>query len=1215
MNKAIHTLICVCAISLCLAEMCVSEVRSPAGTNLLQNPGFEEGTSSPDGWEGLPEGASGVTFEWTSDMANTGTYCVAVDVQDGDLGYWQQVVQVVPETVYTFTGWVAFEHAEQSALCNLEVVFRASDGALLKTVDLPSHNGSRAFSYDFPPELKVRSPENAAVAEINLLQRGSGTAYFDDIHFGLSPKGTIAGHVTSEGAPLEGVRLLIWGKPWEKEYEATSDASGEYTIPDLPDAAPRYILIASKPGYKTSVAGRIDVLPDSELTVDFELEPGKDAKDPNLRVKFANIGLQYATDSTAIPPGSVIPADPTGYPTSLRPYLESDECITSDHPHIVGLASSILSSLPEASRSDTYSVSWAAYEWICYNIDHDSVYSAHENGLDNPFADITSGIWQTIGDNGWCYGLDYYDWCLRPQELLQVGSGICIEQAWLGTALLRALNIPARPSVGSLEFWAQTDSANGCWVYMSPNAGRVAFRERGQLGPGFEGSARLPRHSVTSLPMMAEDWDCRRRGLWREHHPWSERYVGTQEGYEKAQADLGEFARTGSAVSGDHHGEPGDVYGVYYSDITVNLFNIGGQRHLTARFPFVTESEVHHSTGDRAYWTDHPECVVDTFIEEITNPPAEGVERWFNIEFDLAPLFDDHEDSPFGFHPAKVSHPGYADNGYKDAANIGVVWDRGPVYAYWFIVQPDLGDTEYDFSSYDRDWCNVPSDFHVLMNIAPQGPRDEGRCLPGSYLPVDTDQYVDFVEAFVERYDGDGVDDLPELANPIRYWQVGNEPNDTALTDFAELQQMTYDAIKEACPEAVVLVGGATGFPDGYVAGFDTRYAPIIQELAGSAIDAFDFHLYGCATGDYRLLDSRTSEDVLDHIRSTLSSNGFSADLPIWITEMGSYSGQPGAGSWGTLPLQTERQQAADYFRRFIYPLSRGVAKVFPAFGLMEGFKMDDGYFDHTGLIYDGTGSNDLGLGVKKLSYFTYKKMTEMLGGADWSLLALQQSGAHGDDVWLFGVTDRFGRTLHIAWWDWFDDLGYSLGDTKDLAIDGLDCRAIRVTEVLPRTLTGQEVVNYRGSFPTSILSVEEGASTVSLGDSPVVIEPLADYADVFVKGNGSGEAVSISTLDDLSLTVTMLVGPEVDCYADYWLAADTPFGWLHFDLPTGLFMPGIEVTFQAPLLNLDEFEVLDIGRLPVGEYVFYFGFDLNSDGELDTDSVVYDSVRVAVEQ
>jgi hypothetical protein len=43
-------------------------------------------------------------------------------------------------------------------------------------------------------------------------------------------------------------------------------------------------------------------------------------------------------------------------------------------------------------------------------------------------------------------------------------------------------------------------------------------------------------------------------------------------------------------------------------------------------------------TGDFAYWTNRSERVTRTWIEEETNPPVEGVERWFCIEFDLSEL-------------------------------------------------------------------------------------------------------------------------------------------------------------------------------------------------------------------------------------------------------------------------------------------------------------------------------------------------------------------------------------------------------------------------------------------------------------------------------------------------------------------------------------------------------------------------------------------------
>ena len=181
------------------------------------------------------------------------------------------------------------------------------------------------------------------------------------------------------------------------------------------------------------------------------------------------------------------------------------------------------------------------------------------------------------------------------------------------------------------------------------------------------------------------------------------------------------------------------------------------------------------------------------------------------------------EDSPFGFHPASVYHPGYANNGLSDAQNIGVRWHRPPIYAFWFIVQPDTGDTTLDFSMYDQIYGAVPTGMNILANIAPQGHIDEGFCEPDSYLPIDSAKYVRFVKATVERYDGDGIDDMPGLINPIKYWQVGNEPLATIPSGFAQLQKITYQAIKDACPESKVLIGGTLQpmVPSGFMVEFD----------------------------------------------------------------------------------------------------------------------------------------------------------------------------------------------------------------------------------------------------------------------------------------------------------------------------------------------------------------------------------------------------------
>jgi hypothetical protein len=444
---------------------------------------------------------------------------------------------------------------------------------------------------------------------------------------------------------------------------------------------------------------------------------------------------------------------------------------------------------------------------------------------------------------------------------------------------------------------------------------------------------------------------------------------------------------------------------------------------------------------------------------------------------------DDLLDSPFGFNPASVAKQGYNNNGFGDASNIGVKWMRDAVYAYWFLVQPDLASQTYDFSQFDGRWSRVPSGINILANIAPQGPIDEGRCLANSYFPVDEQKYIAFVKAVVQRYGGDSYA-AAGLAGPIKYWQVGNEPN-SLKSGFANLQRITYTAIKEVCPDCTVLIGGVPGMPPvaDYISSFEQQYKPILDALGGKYMDVMDFHWYGNATGDYR-----GTKEVYNHILNVLAADGFSA-MPVWITEMGSCSVNQASVTSAPFvcPPQTEQQQAMDYFKRFVYPLSFGVKKVFPAFGLMEGFKYDGGYFDYTGLIYDGWGNGDLGLGVKKLGYYTYKKMTEMLEGSDWnSILTIQES----DHVYIFKFTKN-NALVYVAWWDYFDEPSFAPGNTKTISITGVQGNSALVTEAVPKFSVGKDVTDYASAFNAQTILVSNGTVTLTLKENPVFVEVL----------------------------------------------------------------------------------------------------------------------------
>lgn len=610
-----------------------------AGENLLTNGGFESGNGSlPDGWASFLPGGGAAVFTWDASVRSAGAHSVRIDHPSSGPAMWQQVVAVQPGRVYTLSGDVAFREVTAPGRCGLQLVFRDAADGILRFVNYPTHTGTRVFAPDFPSPLKVRAPAGAVKAEVNLLLNGPGTAWFDEVFFGPTPTGSLSGTVTSGGAPLEGARVRIWGDPWGQACETLTDADGRYTLPDVPVTFPRYVVLAGKIGYRTGAAGRVTAVDGSPTGLDFVLERGVDPED--LRVTFGSLLHATGVERVDVPTDAVIPAAAAAYPEAVRGFLQPDECIRSDDPDVTALAGQLLAALPEGDRARTRAVAWAVYEWVCRNIDHDGVFSVPPQGLDQPFRDVTSGIWQTISGEGWCWGRSFYDWGYKPGELLRQRCGICVEHAWLTSALLRALNIPARASSGSLEFYAQVNAGVGTWVPLSTTAGRTSFRERGELGAGFGGSAPESRFSVTGFPVIHEDWDSPLPGLWRETHPWGVTCEDSPSGLAAARSALAALTATGTAPNPQQPPPGSAYYQVHYSDVTLNLFTLAKQRRLDVRFPLATESAHFAFTGDTGYWTNHPECLLRTWVESVENPPADGVQQWFHLEFDLGPILN-----------------------------------------------------------------------------------------------------------------------------------------------------------------------------------------------------------------------------------------------------------------------------------------------------------------------------------------------------------------------------------------------------------------------------------------------------------------------------------------------------------------------------------------------------------------------------------------------
>lgn len=441
-------------------------------------------------------------------------------------------------------------------------------------------------------------------------------------------------------------------------------------------------------------------------------------------------------------------------------------------------------------------------------------------------------------------------------------------------------------------------------------------------------------------------------------------------------------------------------------------------------------------------------------------------------------------ESPFGIfgayaleYPYFQKRMGFDANAYWDWVDehfqaSGAHWTRSNLQLIWDFVEPEIGQGYHWQNQFYTDQIitrisKSPALVH-WVGVFLEGGKSGDPIKPPLREPMDyPEEYSRFVKAAVERYDGDGKDDLGP-AVMVKYWQIGNEypfweKAGRTLDEYLAWAKLTATAIKEADPEArVVLTAETQGFT------VKPWLRKAIDELVPTRlIDVIDIHHWGTAK-DWRMT-------AVPEVRSLLNRLG-RPDAQIFSCEHGTWAGNPDGQ-----PAQSEEEQARSLVKRFIYNLTNGLDKLFwnnlmewDAFGGQVG-----SVFNSMGLISDGRNSGDPPdrFNTTRVAYWSYWLLTHHLGN-DIRLGERIDVGIDGVFLYRFPATSAVGVRF-VGW----SETGEANVSIKEPGFIG------KIITLVP---------DWHGNTgATALLSADaQGNIPVKLGIDPILVAECGEPCD-----------------------------------------------------------------------------------------------------------------------
>ena len=464
-------------------------------------------------------------------------------------------------------------------------------------------------------------------------------------------------------------------------------------------------------------------------------------------------------------------------------------------------------------------------------------------------------------------------------------------------------------------------------------------------------------------------------------------------------------------------------------------------------------------------------------------------------------------------------------------AQAGIKWIKTAIIVNWRFLEPNPPVNDRHIYLWDKKIMGIMSldglvqayqdkDMGFIFTIRTVSPWATRLVLKPQPTEVATPpkdnkwrDFEEFVFNLVERYDGDGINDMPGLKTPIVYYELESEAQHAGYwqgtpEEYIKLLQVAYGAAKRAYPSVKLILSGINMGdifddigPTSPNADVTNRVQKFGSLLATVKRNDLEFIRKSIAAGDYYdIIEFHWNRDYMgayktvDFIKQELQRHGL--EKPIWAgnatsapwlsplagdinpkfkargDELSRSAIDSGHTNYESVNRWLRAEQAKLIVKKYLVGMELGLKKV-----IMEttvDWPMPERTPYHRNWHIQGMVDAS---GKPKPAYYTLKLMVEKLDG-----FSSVERLSMGEGFWVYKVMVK-DRPIYVLW---FESGKISGPGEKPAEADvglSLDTMSIKITHIVTEVNKTMPVVETK--------ELKGKTLNVRLTDAPVIIEEL----------------------------------------------------------------------------------------------------------------------------